>query len=116
MAWEIFYSEPFEEWWDGLSEGQQDALTARIELLKERGPNLGRPTVDRIETSRHQNMKELRASKDGALRVLFIFDPLRRAVFLLGGDKTGQWNQWYRTAIPQADDLYDEYLASEGLN
>ena len=50
-------------------------------------------------------MKELRVSKDGALRVLFIFDPLRRAVFLLGGDKTGQWTQWYRSAIPIADDL-----------
>ena len=61
-------------------------------------------------------MKELRVSKDGALRVLFIFDPLRRAVFLLGGDKTGQWTEWYRSAIPIADDLYDEYLASEGLS
>jgi hypothetical protein len=115
VAWEILYSEPFEEWWDDLTEPQQDALTARIELLKERGPNLGRPTVDRIESSRHQNMKELRASKDGALRVLFIFDPLRRAVFLLGGDKTGRWTEWYRTAVPIADDLYDEYLTAEGL-
>ncbi len=115
MAWEILYSEPFEEWWDDLTEPQQDALTARIELLKERGPNLGRPTVDRIESSRHQNMKELRASKDGALRVLFIFDPLRRAVFLLGGDKTGRWTEWYRTAVLIADDLYDEYLTAEGL-
>ena len=115
MAWEILYSEPFEEWWGDLTEPQQDALTARIELLKERGPNLGRPTVDRIESSRHQNMKELRASKDGALRVLFVFDPLRRAVFLLGGDKTGRWTEWYRTAVSIADDLYDEYLTAEGL-
>jgi hypothetical protein len=44
VAWQILYSEPFEEWWGGLTEGQQDALTARVELLKERGPNLGRPT------------------------------------------------------------------------
>lgn len=80
--------------------------------------NLGRPTVDTINGSAHNNMKELRASKGGALRVLFIFDPIRRAVLLLGGNKTGQWEQWYSQAIPVADALYDEYLADirkEGL-
>jgi hypothetical protein len=49
---------------------------------------------------------------------LFVFDPLRQAVLLLGGDKTGAWNEWYRWAIPRADDLYDEYLhelRDEGL-
>lgn len=60
-------------------------------------------------------MKELRTSKDGALRVLFIFDPLRRAIFLIGGDKTGQWNKWYREMIPVADDMYDEHIRDEGL-
>ena len=55
-------------------------------------------------------MKELRASRDGALRVLFMFDPRRRAILLLGGDKSGQWEAWYQWAIPAADDLYDEYL------
>jgi hypothetical protein len=29
---------------------------------------------------------------------------------LLGGDKSGQWNAWYKWAIPSADDLFDEYL------
>ncbi|MGH7489507.1 MAG: type II toxin-antitoxin system RelE/ParE family toxin [bacterium] len=76
MPWTIRYSEQFEEWWDGLSAGQQEALTARIQLLAEHGPNLGRPTVDSVVgTTRHHNMKELRASKGGALRVLFVFDP-----------------------------------------
>lgn len=102
-------------WWDTLTEDQQDALTDRILLLKDRGPNLGEPVVKRIETSRHHNMKELRTSKDGALRVLFIFDPLRRAIFLIGGDKTGQWNKWYREMIPVADDMYDEHIRDEGL-
>jgi len=53
----------------------------------------------------------LRCSKDGTLRVLFIFDPLRQAVLLLGGTKAAEgWTEWYRWAIPRADDLYDEYL------
>ena len=31
-------------------------------------------------------------------------------ILLLGGDKSGQWNEWYEVAVPTADDLYDEYL------
>ena len=52
------------------------------------------------------------------LRVLFAFDPRRRAILLLGGDKSGQWKTWYEWAIPKADDLYDvhiEELRREGL-
>lgn len=63
-------------------------------------------------------MNELRAAKDGALRVLFMFDPRRQAILLLGGDKNGAWNDWYEWAIPAADDLYDDYLdelRQEGL-
>ena len=35
---------------------------------------------------------------------------VEEAVLLVGGDKTGRWQQWYREAIPQADRLYAEYL------
>jgi hypothetical protein len=54
-------------------------------------------------------MKELRPPS-GNLRVLFIFDPHRTAILLLGGNKTHRWESWYRQAIPLADQLYDEYL------
>jgi hypothetical protein len=63
-------------------------------------------------------MKELRASAGGALRVLFMFDPRRQVILLLGGNKSGAWNEWYEEAVPVADDLYDEYLEElrkEGL-
>lgn len=63
-------------------------------------------------------MKELRASKGGYLRVLFAFDPRRAGILLLGGDKSGRWNEWYAEFIPVADDLYDthlEELRREGL-
>ena len=75
-------------------------------LLAQVGPNLKRPVVGEITSSRHANMKELRVSKGGALRVLFAFDPRRHAILLLGGDKTGQWDSWYKTAIPKAEQLY----------
>ena len=39
-------------------------------------------------------MKELRASEGGTLRVLFAFDPRRQVILLLGGDKSGAWNDW----------------------
>jgi hypothetical protein len=117
-VWEIEVTDEFEDWWDALSVDQQEAVNDRVVLLGQRGPDLGRPVVERIHRSRHHNMKELRASKGGALRVLFMFDPRRQMILLLGGDKTGEWNDWYDTAIPLADDLYDNYLEElrkEGL-
>ena len=117
--WEVEYTDEFGEWWHTLAVGQQEALDDRIQLLAEHGPGLKRPVVGTIRDSRHSNMKELRASADGrSLRVLFAFDPRRQVILLLGGDKTGQWERWYRRAIPAADLLYDTYLQElrdEGL-
>lgn len=110
MAWEIEVTDQFRQWWDGLTIDQQAAVSVRVDLLGGRGPSLGRPAVERIRTSRHHNMKELRSSEDGALRVLFMFDPRRQVILLLGGDKSGQWNEWYEWAVPAADELYDVYL------
>ena len=51
-------------------------------------------------------MKELRPGSTGRteIRVLFAFDVIRRAVLLVGGDKSTDWNGWYRVNIPIADD------------
>jgi hypothetical protein len=70
--------------------------------------------VDRIHSSRHQSMKELQAAKSGALRVLFSFDPRHQAILLLGGDKSGDWNDWYAWAVPLAGDPYDGHLGGLG--
>ncbi len=116
--WEVEFTDDFEQWWLDLTEAQQEALDDRVMLLAESGPRLKRPVVGDIKTSRHSNMKELRASAGGALRVLFAFDPRRHAILLLGGDKSGQWEQWYEWAIPEADDLYTTHLKelqAEGL-
>ena len=116
--WEVEVTDEFIHWWNGLSPDQQESVTDRVDLLAERGPDLGRPVVDRISASRHHNMKELRAAKGGVLRVLFMFDPRRQIILLLGGDKSGQWDAWYERAVPLADNLYDIYLEelrSEGL-
>jgi len=86
--------------------------------LAEHGPILERPAVGEVTSSHHPNMKELRVSEAGALRVLFVFDPRRHAILRLGGDKSGQWEEWCKWAIPVADDLYDTHLRElrdEGL-
>ena len=52
--------------------------------------------------SRHKNMKELRPGSAGRseVRILFAFDPKRRAIMLLAGDKHGAWQKWYRKEHP----------------
>jgi hypothetical protein len=73
--------------------------------------------VDTLTGSRLPNLKELRP-RGGFLRCLFAFDPRRIAILLLGGDKRDRWADWYRDAIPEAERLYEAYLAElrkEGL-
>jgi hypothetical protein len=117
VSWEIEFTDQAREWIESLDDDDYDAMAGVIDLLERDGPALGRPAVDRIKASRHQNMKELRSSGQH-LRALFCFDPLRTAIVLLGGDKAGDWTGWYGRNIPIADDLYDDYLAeldAEGL-
>lgn len=101
-----------EEWLFDLDEKTYERVIAALELLEEMGPSLGRPLVDTLKGSRHRNMKELRPGSAGRseVRVLFAFDPSRRAILLVAGDKQGQWNSWYRRAILLADRLFDDYL------
>ncbi len=124
MEWEIEATDEFFAWADALERSDaeaRDMLDAVIDMLAERGPMMRRPYVGEIVTSRHHNMKELLVpASDMELRVLFCFDPRRTAILLLGGDKSqdSMWNAWYEKAVPEADDLYDIYLAElreEGL-
>jgi hypothetical protein len=88
-----------------------------VERLIEDGPGLARPWVDTLAGARQHNMKELRP-RGGSLRILFVFDPRRTAILLLGGDKRDRWEAWYEEALPVAERLYDVYLAElrkEGL-
>jgi hypothetical protein len=91
-----------------------DHVIAALERLQEFGPALRRPTVGTVSGSTYRNMRELRP-RSGArvsIRLLFIFDPGRRAILLVAGNKaTGrQWSAWYPRAIKEADDKYGAYL------
>lgn len=109
MHWEVEYTEEFERWWNELTEIEQEKVAVAVKRLEEHGPALARPWVDTIKASRYNNMKELRPL-GGNLRVLFAFDPRRIAILLIGGDKTGRWQEFYKRLVPLADDLYDEHL------
>jgi hypothetical protein len=117
MVWEVEATEEFYAWFSALNSAERISVAAKIDLLEEKGPSLGRPHADTLKGSRLTNLKELIIQHAGdPYRVIFALDPRRTAVLLLGGRKTD--NKWYRTAIPKAEEIYDRYLEEikgEGL-
>lgn len=107
MAWTVELVEEVDEWFMSLDQGTAESVANMIDRLERNGPTLGRPFVDRIKGSKLHNLKELRP---GSARILFTFDPQRRAVLLVAGDKSGMWNAWYPTAIKLAEDRYQRWL------
>lgn len=115
MEWEILMTSQVESFLDELYESDRDThrlVNQAILVLERNGPAEGRPLVDAITASKLPNMKELRPPSTGRseIRILLCFDPWRSAILLIAGDKSGQWNRWYREAIPQAEKLYAAYL------
>ena len=96
-----------------LHEDVRTEILALARLLQQLGPQLGRPRADTLNGSRHANMKELRFSAaDGEWRVAFAFDPKRKAILLVAGDKSGgSEKRFYRELIRKADDRFDAHLA-----
>jgi hypothetical protein len=110
MAWEVEYTNEFGDWWTGLDEIQQEDLRAYVALLQESGQQQWFPFSSKISGSRHGHMCELRADSGGVpLRVFYAFDRHRRAILLIGGDKTGN-DRFYAQYLPIADQLYDAHL------
>lgn len=81
--------------------------------LQQDGPALRRPLSGLIKGSSFSNMKEL-IPPTGNIRILYIFDPSRQAILLLGGDKSDDWTRWYARHIPIADAIYQRHLARSG--
>jgi hypothetical protein len=57
-------------------------------------------------------MKELRFdAADGVWRVAFAFDPKRKAILLVAGDKSGiSEKKFYKRLIAKANDRFDAHL------
>jgi hypothetical protein len=118
MPHKLVMTRQVRNWLHALRSG--DPVTRRlvaeaIDQLLDEGPRLGRPLADRLSGSRLHNLKELRPGSAGTseVRILFIFDPVRNAVLLVAGDKSGRWQEWYREAIPAAEAAYEAYLKEQ---
>ena len=112
MAWAVLYHDMFLPELEALSDGVQNELLALVELLIVSGPTLGRPHADTLAGSKYGNMKELRFTADeGVWRVAFAFDPKRRAIILVAGDKSGVGQKrFYKGLIAKADARFAEHL------
>lgn len=112
VAWTVIWHPAVAEWRRALDDDTFQQVTAALRELRDEGPALGRPLADTVKGSRHRNMKELRPGSSGRseVRILFAFDPQRQAVLLVAGDKAGRWDDWYKRAIPLADDRFDEHI------
>jgi hypothetical protein len=112
MEWSVGLHDEFDPEFGELPEAVQDEILALMGLLKQFGPALGRPRVDTLNGSRHANMKELRfEAADGVWRVAFAFDPKRRAILLVGGDKSGgSEKRFYKQLIKKADARFGAHV------
>ena len=113
VRWAVELADEFEPEFDLLHEDVRTDILALALLLERFGPQLVRPRVDTLKGSRHTNMKELRFSAaDGEWRVAFPFDPRRRAILQVAGNKSvGSERRFYRELIRKAEDRFDAHLA-----
>jgi len=112
-AWEVEFTDEFEVWWDTLTEAAQISVNAKVFMLETLGPNLGHPHSSAVKGSQY-SLRELRIQHQGRpLRVLYVFDPRRLVLLLIGGDKTGD-DRWYDKFVPLAEKIYSFHLKTVG--
>jgi hypothetical protein len=107
-------TDEFDGWFADLGGIEQSEIIAKIELLKILGHHLRRPHADTLNGSRYANMKELRADTAAAvIRIAFAFDPSRKGILLIGGNKSGvNQKRFYKDLVSRADALYERHLVA----
>ena len=106
------FTKEYEEWFTAQDEEAKTLVNAKIIVLKEFGPNLGRPYVDTVKGSKYKNLKELRINhKKYVLRILLIFNRKRNCWLIIGGNKKGKNEEdFYKKTIKQAEELIEKYI------
>jgi hypothetical protein len=112
MNWRVEFHRDFVPEFRALAEPVQDEIAALVEKMRVIGPMMKRPASDTLDGSRFSNMKELRFEVDnGVWRVAYAFDPTRKAILLVAGDKSGiSQKRFYRSLIRKADERFAEHL------
>src|ERR1035437_4596362 len=105
-------TDEFDQWFSDRERDVADEVVSVLRLLRERGPQLGRPHADTLNGSKFHNMKELRVKTASAqVRIAFAFDPRREAILLVAGNKCGvSEKRFYRQLIARAEALYERHL------
>jgi hypothetical protein len=112
--YKIILAPEFKGWLESLTQAEQDDILAALVVLRQYGHQLGRPHADTLKNSKLTNLKELRIQHAGKpYRAFYVFDPLRQAVMLCGGDKTGDM-RFYKRMMPLAESVYQRYLDAQG--
>ena len=114
MSWTVLFHPDFDPEFAGMPEEVRKSVAVVLVVLRDRGPQLGRPMVDTLNGSDFPNMKEMRmTAADGEWRFAFAFDPRRQAIVLCGGDKSGVSQRvFYRALIKKADERYKAWRES----
>ena len=115
MRWRLIYHDKFKEEFPRLPVSVQDKLLDATDTLWDEGPSTRRPLVDTLKGSKLKNLKEIRfRDSGGEWRFAFIFDPLRNAVILVAGNKSGaNQKRFYSTLISVAEKRYKQYLENQ---
>jgi hypothetical protein len=109
---EVVHTDEFGEWWDGLSEDEQEDVARVVELLRGAGVLLSFPHSSALKGTK-QPLRELRPRQGASpLRVVYAFDSKRDAVLLIGGDK-GSDARFYERIVRRAERIWKEYLAEQ---
>ncbi len=110
MNVEVLGTDEFQAWFLDLSAEQQASVVNVVRKLEIAGVALGRPHTGHLEGTK-EPLRELRPKQGRSpLRIVYAFDPRRRAVLLIGGDKSGD-RKFYARLIPLAERLWRQYLA-----
>lgn len=109
---EVVTTDEFVAWYQELDDQQGEAVFASVAKLEVFGTDLPFPLSSALNGSRFA-LRELRVKAGGAqIRIAYAFDPKRNAVLLLGGTKAGD-DRFYRWFIPEAEKLWQQYLAEQ---
>ena len=105
---EIETTDAYRDWYLDLEKREAAAVDRKVKMLQLLGLSLPFPHSSDVKGAKCP-LRELRVNNP-PIRVLYAFDPERRAVLIIGGDKTGD-ARFYERLIPQAERLWQEYLA-----
>ena len=105
---EIDTTDAYKAWYLDLEKREAAAVDRKVKMLQLLGLALPFPHSSDIKGAKYA-FRELRVNNP-PIRVLYAFDPKRKAVLIIGGDKSGD-ERFYERITPQAEKLWLEYLA-----